>query len=76
MVLEGIFDRVPVERHVAVQAGVSLLQVEVLLDRAGERRGILAGRVVEREGLLGDAGFDCHRVSVASFGRVAGHAAV
>jgi len=47
VVLEGVLDRVPVERHVAVQAGVPLLQVEVLLDRAGERGGIVAGAVVE-----------------------------
>ena len=44
VVLERILDRVPVERHVAVERGVALLQVEVLLDRAGERGRVVLAR--------------------------------
>src|SRR5262245_23320786 len=51
VVLERVLDRVVVDRHRTVQLGVALLEVEVLLDRAGEGRGVVLGRVVgERVG--------------------------
>ena len=59
MVLERILDRVAVERHRAVEVGVSLLQLEVLLDRLGERRAAVGVR--RRSSVNGFSGM---RVSV------------
>ena len=79
VVLEGVLDRVPVERHRRVEAGVPLLEVEVLLDRLRERRDAvdaLAVRCVLGERVLGNAGVCCHfLVAVGCLG-VFGHAPV
>src|SRR6188472_1390913 len=75
VVLEGVLDLVAVERHVAVERGVSLLQVEVLLDRARQGRCVVFGALVGREGVFRNAGVDCHSLSVTTLGRVTGHAA-
>ena len=81
VVLERILDGIAVERHRAVQLGVPLLEVEVLLDRPRERGVVVLGRGVVGEGVVRNPRICRHLVSVGT-GRVpgwtsvVGHAAV